>query len=183
MKKIHIAALVVLTCFYAVLGYLSLNPNVSAEYRDYYINKTTSISPTQLKRLQPVEIGIPYAHTDEIHLGFKSGWSNAEKDFRWNSGHAASIVFIATARQQSEAKTLHLKFHMQSSQIVEISLNGVPVFDKHLQDATEAIEIKIAPNCLKTGLNSIEFRFPNAKKPGTSDSRLLALALREIRFD
>lgn len=183
MKRIQIALSFGLGCFYVVLAYLIFNPNVSPEYRDYYIERSTSISPTQMQRLQSVEIGVPYRHDDEAHLGFKSGWSGSEREYRWSSRRSATIIFMVTAKGPVQANVINLKFHLQSSQLVKIAINGRAVFIGLLSQSTESADLKLSSGTLRIGLNSIDFELPDAQRPRNGDSRILALALKELRFD
>lgn len=183
MKRVQIVLSFGLGCFYMVLAYLTFNPNVSPDYRDYYIERSTDISPTQMQRLQPVEIGVPYRHDDEVHLGFKSGWSGSEREYRWSSKRNATIIFMGTAKGGVQANVIHLNFHLQSSQLVGISINGRTVFRGLLSQSTESAEVKLKSGTLRMGLNSIDFELPDAQRPRNGDSRLLALALKELRFN
>lgn len=109
------------------------------------------------------------------------GWSEPEGDFRWSSDDLSSIYFPVERSSYTGSITILATYLGQ--QRVTVTLNGFILGNYSSQEVRGPISIKFNPNLLEfDGLNTLEFRLPDARMPGNGDVRVLAMALREISF-
>lgn len=127
--------------------------------------------------LQPVTLGENYA----LQAGAPrfSGWYSAEPERRWSFGSDSSITFAATGA----AMPTKLLLHMESlgKQRLQLWLNDRPLYRGVLSGNGLELELEL-PNLLE-GTNILRFNMPDAHKPSGPDPRVLAVALRELRFE
>lgn len=127
--------------------------------------------------LQPVMPGVNYA----LQAGAPrfSGWYSAEPERRWSFGSDSSITFAAA----SDGKPTKLLLHMESlgQQRLQLWLNDKPLYRGVLLE--NGLELELELHGLREGTNILRFNMPDAHKPPGSDPRILAVALRELRFE
>ena len=179
-KPISMLLILTLSAFYLSVLALVLKPDVSEEYRRYYITRESGLSPTQIRRLQNAEPGDRLGFRSD-KLGFDS-WSNPESEFRWSLGNSPKLHFLLDAEHKTEAiRSMGLRFQPLGQQKVQIQINGHTLFDQQI-DSQGPVEVtfSLPPSLLQMGNNVISFQLPNARQPGNGDSRTLGIALSEI---
>ena len=71
MNKIYLASIFILVGFYIPLIYLIGHPNVSAEYKSYYITQSSKISPFERANMGPIPFGEKIEFNDR-RIGFEN---------------------------------------------------------------------------------------------------------------
>jgi hypothetical protein len=110
------------------------------------------------------------------------GWSTPEPTHRWSSGTSSTIVFLANPSSAIFEGTINLHAGSLGAQRVRILLNGKEVYYNELREWDEKIEIKFPSSWVDRGQNTIEFKLPDARQAGNGDTRVSALALKEIQI-
>lgn len=110
-------------------------------------------------------------------LSFR-GFSGAEDAFKWSDGNKSAIDFY-WAENKNFGK-IHILCNSMQDQNIKISLNGVDTADFFIDG--DSIELSFLATSLKQGFNRIDIFLPDARQPNTNDSRLLALAFREMKI-
>gem|GEM_PF-2730851 len=154
MKSIYTPFAVFLIVFYAAVLFAVLNPRVSREYREYYIEKNSHLSPFQLGKLKPLQAGVLYRSDDEQHLGFKSGWSSHDAGWRQIIERTAKL---GVNFDQLTIQSISL-FALQGERlngVLDVRLNGLPLkLQPHGSNELEA-RYSIPRNLLLNGLNEV----------------------------
>jgi glycosyltransferase involved in cell wall biosynthesis len=102
------------------------------------------------------------------------GFSGIENAFRWTDGYEASLEFY-WAEEVKDAP-IRISCHSLGRQEIKLILNDVAVFGGIVNGRSNLI---FGVENLKKGYNRFNFILPNAKATD-SDTRLLALAIREV---
>lgn len=105
-----------------------------------------------------------------------SGWSTPEPAHIWSLGEHSSITFRLESAAALEGR-LSLQAASFGSQQVTIKLNGALVFTGQL-NGDQLIDVAQAP--YRDGENLLEIATPDAHSPGSSDPRVLGLALKQL---
>ena len=182
MKTISCVIIVSLGVFYIYVFYLARNPDVSPQYRAYYIDRSTTISPYEYENLRPYRAGNRVDHTGS-HNSLFEGWSRPEKSHRWSEGNHSELVFV-TEEPESFRGDLVIEAFYCGTQRVEVAVNNVPVgvFEGTRRKSRQRIHFD--PRLLLTNSpNRIKFHFPDARVPRSQDSRMLAMALVNFRVE
>lgn len=114
-----------------------------------------------------------------------AGWSYAEPEFRWSDGKKATLHFKPPQEMQNETISVHLSIHTLGRQTIQVYCNGhsLTSFDVALSTAEERM-FEIPFSVLKPNrINVITFVFPEARRPDSTDQRILAMALHGIKFE
>jgi hypothetical protein len=127
---------------------------------------------------------------DQVHYFegefFESGFSHAEKGWRWTDGPAASLHYPLGAVEAEGDYTLEITSGALGEQPVELVLNGTKIGDLTFAESEPQTQsLRFSGKLLKAGDNRIDFLIPKAVIP-EGDSRQLGLAfvaLRLYRFD
>lgn len=127
--------------------------------------------------LQPVALGVNYALQPGA-LRF-SGWYSAEPERRWSFGNNASITFAATG--DNMPTKLLLRTESLGKQRLQLWLNERSLYQGTLSGNELVLELPLQG--LSEGTNLLRFSMPDAHKPPGSDPRILAVALRDLRFE
>jgi hypothetical protein len=114
-----------------------------------------------------------------------SGWSHPEAKQRWSLNKKSKILFSVNDDQNNQHLKLQgilsLDIRSLGKQQIIVSINDVLIGSKRINTSSKGIRFRFAPNILnKDGMNTIQFDFPDAKKPDNGDPRVLAMALRSF---
>jgi hypothetical protein len=92
-------------------------------------------------------------------------------------------VFLADPSNQTFEGTIKLHAGSLDKQYVTIFLNGKKIYSDELNKWDENITIKFPSSWIENGQNAINFYLPNAREPGNGDTRILALALKDLQIN
>ncbi|MBN2241886.1 MAG: hypothetical protein JW793_04285 [Acidobacteria bacterium] len=178
-KTAYRLIMALLLACYGYAAYLALHPDVDPHYRAYYIDRTTTISASEYERLIPYVAGAVVDHEGSPQMLF-DGWSEAEESHRWSSGNESQLLFFVEDPGAFSGRIVLDCFFLDRQNItVEINGKAVDSFTGTGENSSKIIPFD--PKILKAkNLNNIRFSFPDAKRPGSRDRRLLAMALRQI---
>jgi len=108
-------------------------------------------------------------------------WSRAELDFRWSEGSRAAIFFPLEGDCCVGRLTLLADYY--GRQKIIVSLNGVEVARYDARNARSDITVEFDPALIANGeLNTLEFFFPDARRPNNGDKRFLAMAFKKLEI-
>ncbi len=165
-----------LCAFYALVCYLALTPNVSDDYRAYYISRTSQISPSQKRTMRPVCPGETIDYRDS-RVGF-DGWFAPEVDSRRSSQNAAVVDFLWDSHACAGVSgILTIDAITIGRQTVLVYLNGKALYSGMI-DSGPLPQLRFSPELLAAE-NELRFEFPDAQ-PITGDHRTYALAFRAL---
>lgn len=168
----------ILVSFYIYVLYLSLNPDVSDDYYQYYIEKSTDLSPYQqrvLERGDPVFVITPFAG-DYVEF---TGWSEARGGNRWSLDDDAFIHFRLPDDKGVNGKIV-ISARYFSNQVVSVLLNGVKL-ESYKASGEMEVTIEIQPHIFEPDDNNeLHFLFSNPQQPGGGDQRKIAMGLAKI---
>lgn len=168
-----------LTLYYAGVLYFMANPQVSAQYKDYFITNTTDLSAFEISQLTPLRFDQTYSF-NSASIGF-DGWSNAETEFRWSAKKKVKIVFLLQEADISASSNDTLQLHVGplGKQRIELRINdyelGVYTLENEMQ-----LSVPIKNTELITGKNVLEINLPAAKIPGNGDPRTLGIYIKSF---
>ncbi|MCB1664959.1 MAG: hypothetical protein KDI28_04230 [Pseudomonadales bacterium] len=175
MKRVLLGALLSVLLFYLYVLGVTLIPDVSDEYRDYYITRQSGLSPRERERMETVFPGETLLF-DTTKIGFDS-WSAAEAGFRWSLGASPQLHFLLeTGQEAAEIVALELELRPMGRQRVRVVLNDQALEDHELTEA-ETLRISVPDTLLRAGENTLRLELPDARRPGNGDPRELGLAL------
>lgn len=113
---------------------------------------------------------------------FESGFSQAEKGWRWTDGRQATLMYSLAAVDIAAGYTLELTAGALGTQVVELAVNGTKVGQLQFEQPEPAtLRLPVEGRLLKTGANRIDFWLPNATVP-PGDSRQLGLAFVSLKL-
>lgn len=112
-----------------------------------------------------------------------TGWSDPEQDFRWSLGKHVALAFMLGSDVESVKRKIIVHFTPLDSQHVIINLNGKKIYDGVLEKPLEEISINIPEDGFIAGKNRLDFDLPDAHAPGTVDTRVLAIAFRDMLIE
>lgn len=183
------AAAIAVIAFEAIVLWLMLHPNVSPDFRAYYIDRSTTCLN------QPVTGQYQFGRlldfdTDSKDL-FKPirvcGWEGPSGEGLHAVGTSSRLRFAGTPSPSDD----HLVALMSAvskdgavmPQSVEVSIDGTHAATWTVADtAPERFVLAIPPDALADGKLEVEFDFPNAVKMGKTDpdTRWRSIKLHEI---
>jgi hypothetical protein len=181
MSMVIRGAILSLVVFYLYVAYIVTHPNVSAAYRDYYIARSTDLTIAERRKLPPLQAGRDHDHKDAA-IAFDH-WSAPEETFRWNDGTSARIIFKLNAVPTAQAPgRLVVNLMPHGVQRTRWRLNGADLGERQVTGEAQ-LAFSLAPGMLRAGENVVEIDMPDARRPNTSDGRLLGLAFRSLRLE
>jgi len=152
------------------------------EYPQFMHNKERHASrliQRGLKFLPSISPDEVFSHTSDKVIFID--WWGAESTHRWSSGKSAKIVFVLNDQERANFKGgVSMSAGTLGNQRLGIYLNGHKIYGGQLDAWHTVLDIAFDPSLLKAGGNSLRFDLPDARQPGTSDPRVLALALRSF---
>jgi hypothetical protein len=109
------------------------------------------------------------------------GFSGAEPHYRWSDGSPATMQFYVEndGGVPARARLLLLVDTFRRQRIIA-TFNGISVYDS--VKSGRRILIPLTVNNLRSGLNRLELKLPDAASPGNHDKRQLAVAVRKLRI-
>jgi hypothetical protein len=129
-----------------------------------------------LPSISPAEV---FSHTTDKVLFID--WSGAESTHRWSSGKSAKIFFVLSNQEKPHFKgEFFMRAGSLGKQRLDVYLNDLKIYDGQLNALDESLNITFDPSLLKEGGNSLRFDLPDAQQPGTSDTHVLALAIKSF---
>lgn len=112
------------------------------------------------------------------------GWYQAEESHRWSRDSNATILF---SRRPDHHYVGELKVSgpILGTQRVMVRLNGVFVSSITLTPTENCCEwnVNFPPALLIDGVNTFEFELPDAHKPDSNDSRILAVGIGKLKIN
>lgn len=145
---------VLLAAFHLAVLSLALRPDVDTEYRDYYITRSSDLSPTEHRRLVPLQAGVVHSHLDPA-LVFE-GWGEPDMKGRRSTGRTARITF----RLGGPARERDLVLGLRSAGTVRVacSLNQAPARELEL-GGEDLIRLPLGG---ASGIAHLDFSFHDA---------------------
>jgi hypothetical protein len=178
MNKIYLASIFILVAFYIPLIYLIGHPNVSAEYKSYYITQSSKISPFERANMGPIPFGEKIEFNDR-RIGFEN-FFDPGKSFRWSMDAQSQIIFLLDSQDKlNKEGTLLLRVDPLGAQKVSLALNQKLIYEGMLNGPTELL-ISYPAGSLKEGMNTITLLTPGAKTLGDGEIRKLALRFQSL---
>lgn len=143
------------------------------------IYKINDLERVRIKNFH-IDLGPPYTHQV-----LKKGWSRAGGSFVWAIGTQAKIdVYTESVKS---GKTLVFKARpYPTDQSVKVILNGKDIGTVVMQPGWHEYRFQIDATHLKSGKNSVTFKFRHAKSPSESggrDTRKFAAAFDWLRLE
>ncbi len=180
MTRVYSTLIGIFMIYYCWVAWIALHPDVTPEYCAYYITRESSISPQMERGTRPIRL-FEQLTPDDPRLIFHR-WSPPETTFRWSDGPLGTIVFtLQRAVVELAEGRIVLSIGTNGPQRVKVSLNGKPMVDRAAGNNT-VIELNFDPRLLNVGKNHLDFRFPDAKRPGNGDPRQLAIFIRSLKI-
>lgn len=179
MKMALKFCIALLTLYYTGVLYLIANPQVSAQYKDYYITNTTDLSAFEISQLRPLRFNQTYSFNSNS-IGF-DGWSNAETEFRWSAKKKVRIVFLLQGSDISPSSNDNLQLHLGplGKQRIELQINDYKLGTHTLENEMQ-LSIPIQSTELIDGKNVLAITLPDAKIPGNGDPRTLGIYIKSF---
>jgi Dolichyl-phosphate-mannose-protein mannosyltransferase len=135
-----------------------------------------------MRGLKDMPVGQTLPH-DTAAIAF-IGWSEAERTHRWSSGYENKIAFqLREASPDHFQGIVTLDGATLGDQKVRIALNGNKIFEDTLRSFDGRLTIHFDPRLLHTGINTLVFQFPEARRASDADLRLLAFLLRSFALN
>ena len=158
-------AIGLLALYYLTVLFLAFNPNVSDDYRQYYISRTADLSPMEKKRLVPLRPGVTYSPREKV-LIFE-GWEKNANLPHWNTGDKARIIFCLD--NGSAAQELQIDLRPAKPTRIRWSLNDGPEQEFVLTQAA-SVRLPLEADATHPGINRLAFEFPDVRdrQEGTS---------------
>ena len=180
MNRIYYSLIFALIATYTFLIYLVMHPKVSDDYRDFFIEKTSNISPYEKGQMAPIQLGELIINTDP-RVGFDSFL--VPGDFRKTLGKKSKIIVLLDSVKPPIAKgNLFLSFITFGKQKIVITLNKTTIYTGEL-DGLQNLNILFSGDLLVSGKNIIQFDLPDAHPIGNGESEILALQLKSFRLE
>ena len=153
-----------LALHYLTVLFLAFNPNVSDDYRQYYISRTADLSPMEKKRLIPLRPGVTYSPLEKALI--LDGWDNT-KLRHWNTGEKARIIFCLD--NESAVQELQIGLRPAKAARIRWSINDETWREFVLTQAAP-IRLPLEADATRPGINRLAFEFPDVRNPqeGTS---------------
>jgi hypothetical protein len=169
-----------LVALYAITTFFALHPETSDSYRAYFIDRTREVMDDDGTRLRPVNPGQWIAH-DSNDVGYV-GFSGVEPELRWTSGRKVAILIDAACGPKWHS-VVKIRLSSSGVQRAMFSLNGSARVAQTVQPEQAEISVQFPEGTLKCGHNRLDIELPDARVASAQDSRLLALAFREVTIE
>lgn len=158
-------AIGLLALYYLAVLFLAFNPNVSDDYRQYYISRTADLSPMEKKRLVPLRPDVIYSQLENALI--LEGWGKKTKFLRWNTGEKARIIFCLD--NGPAVQELQIGLRPAKATRIRWSLNDGAEQEFVLTQAA-SIRLPLGANATRSGINRLAFEFPDVqdRPKGTS---------------
>lgn len=175
-----------LLAFYAYVGMLAAQPQVSHLYRLFYVDKSLRAwnhGKGPVYRLgQPLDFREAHPHQSRV------GWAYPEEWGTWTDGPAAELYFRVQGVPRSLSMDVNPFVAPQAgvpAQTLRILANGMAVGTYSLQ-AAQILQVELPASAMASGSEFLTLRFemPQAASPLTlglsPDARLLGIGVRHL---
>jgi len=115
-----------------------------------------------------------------------NGWSHPEKQHRWSLNKSSKITFSLYKHQiiKNLQGKLLLNIGTLGQQEITILINDVLIGKKTINSWNTITTFTFNPQILNQEKeNTIQFKFSNAHKPNNGDSRVLAMAFKDLKIE
>jgi hypothetical protein len=161
------------------LGGAPLRPPTAAPVLDartqYVFSELQKAILAHLPSLEPN--GVVGHKSDQLKW---EGFSHAEDEWRWSEGKCSSVSF-AMPPSCPPTGVLRLDIDVFRRQSITIELNGKRIFSGKRRNGRNRIDAPF--DNMNPGRNRLVFRLPNATVAGKGDGRIVAIAIRTLRFE
>ncbi|MGR8997846.1 MAG: hypothetical protein ACU88J_02205 [Gammaproteobacteria bacterium] len=189
-RPLFFTLFVPLLVFYCYVTLIAFNPNVSAIYRLYYIDK--KLLHWNKGRGLNYTLGTMIDFTKEVPYQSRHGWSGAEHGGTWSNGKVSELYF--DLKDSNIPKKIEIVGHPFLAPSNGVNVQGIKVFANNepigetVLDSPEKVTLDfLIPNTVKFNINDlfvIRIQYSNPISPesiGTSpDSRELAFYVEKI---
>jgi hypothetical protein len=176
----------VLGACYLAVNHLALNPNVSDDYRRYYIERSTKLTFFQEGKVarglhEPVAriaFNDPAAGFNGWHPPQDNRWGDSH---RWSIGHTASVDFhLPAACNPKGVVAVFASYRRLEPRRIRIYLNGTATVTYSPLENHWNLLVDVDSSLLKRGQsNSLTFQITDA---GNGDIPGLAMALEAVEI-
>lgn len=140
------------------------------------------------------KINYSYQKTDYLMYDFNSeitfiddyklvsGWSVPEGEYRWSEGEKALIQFSIKSIITEGKYNIYLYGAGYGDQNIIVYLNNRKIADISFTDLFEEKIIGFHFRYLKTGINNVILRIPDATRPSTNDKRKLGFCFKHMKI-
>ena len=170
-----------LIALYLGLAYLIFNPKVSNAYRDFFIEKSSNISPFELSRMSEISLGqIIFAGKDS-QVGYDNFGPGG--DVRLTNNKRSKLIILLNQEAIQNAKGI-LEFNLApyGSQRVTFLLNGQEIYSGKLS-GPEVLKLTFPASFFIAGKNVIQIDTPDAREKGNGENEILALQLKSFKLE
>jgi hypothetical protein len=173
-------------CYLAAL-YLALNPNVSDDYRRYYIERSTKLTVFQEGKVaRGLHEPVARLAFNDPAAGF-NGWHPPQGSDRWSTGqrwsigHTASVDFrLPAACNPKGVVAVFASYFRLEPRRIRIYLNGTAIVTYSPLENPWNLLVDMDSSLLKRGQsNSLTFQITDA---GNGDLPGLAMALEAVEI-
>ena len=130
---------------------------------------------------------IVFTHDDDGRRYFLFGTSIIETDFTWSlDTHSQMLLHVGEGTGDLTAE-FRFKMIYAAPQTLTIRCGGSTLYDAQVHSEEEAVRFTVPESCIKDGMLILDLEYPDAVSPQSlgrsEDSRVLAFAFQNIRFD
>lgn len=178
MKTFRWLCIAALAVVYSAVAWVAFHPRVSRAYEDYYIRRSTALSPTQRSALRPIERGRTYAPGDAV-VGY-AAWPGASLSPWRTRAPRSQLVFVLPAGE-APPSFLVVGFTSSAPEHVRWQLNGGQPHEARI-GTDHALRIALDAQDLRPGENVVEFSVDDGH--GSYQlGRALGTSAESFRFD
>lgn len=173
----------ILALFELVVLWQALHPNVSDDYRAYYIDHTTTCLPQPVTGAYTLGTELDFrSGGDQTHELLPCGWSGPAGDGLHSVGQTSRLRF-ATGQPQPLTLMLELTgvaMPEPSQQTVIVSVNETPIGTLAVTpDQTERFALTVPANAIgRDGMADIKLDYPEAINPNGRTANTLWRAVK-----
>ena len=184
MNKNSIIAIIALTSFYLFIALLTLRPQVTEDYRSYYITRQSNLSPWYMKRLRshPININTTYLH-DSGHILFTPNWNSTRAQHNLQRGESGTLYFwIGETKSLKSSKCLIIQTDRPNNKIIAFSLNENTLSAASIIE-NSSISAFLDSSILKSGPNALRVSSLHESNPEKyGDSSSLIIGVQSLRI-
>lgn len=156
----------------------TLHPDVTPQYRAYYIDRSTTCLPQTVTGLYTVGTRMDFTSTGNVEAARETlpcGWENPNSDGRQSLGETSRLRF-AVGQPQDLTLTLELKgvdLNDAGDRIVDVLAGDEVIGQATVKpEETATYEFAVPASAVKDGFIDLKLDFPNAiiVSPGMSNT-------------
>lgn len=148
-----------------------------------HYSKSKLILQRKIKNRKEIPFEKKIYFYDNPYIAF-DGWSMPESSFRWTEGHSALLYFRLPKRASEKGVTIFMRLHTLGRQRFGVFINNefIRKYDINLSHP-KTLGLRVSPDKIKkSDITILRFELPDARTPHSLDSRVLAIALYDIKF-